>query len=350
MSENRSKHHRKDDDESAKHDERNRQRSSLKFMDADLKVIVGEDPSEGNKEGEREVYWHFRTILASQSGYVDTLLSTSLPTDSDSNPTQDYREITFPDITPSQWDRMIQFLIDPFALESMSVNDAIELAVLYDKYEFKTGIKICDDILCKKAVIKVRKLAVNTFNGIIKPFNSTNVHDPSDVDQCVQAIVLSERINLRKTFYWGRMWLFSIFVKLNSDGPVAGFPLTASQITQLVPTIIKDNQLKYVTDHETSFIGHNEIQEYLNGCGEEIGLRLKDEIRIDGRTTDITNPMFPDFFIAMHEKNFVQESSSCVKVLYPDDVDYPAAGAYIWEESNICYSTYDEDGQPLGFV
>jgi hypothetical protein len=84
------------------------------------------------------VYWYVSHVLASQSGYVDTLLSTRLPTNNDLNQSRDHKEITFPDIEPSQWERMLKFLADPY---SMSEKDAFELVVLYDKYTSKTELK-----------------------------------------------------------------------------------------------------------------------------------------------------------------------------------------------------------------
>jgi hypothetical protein len=121
--------HRKDDEKVAVSHERKRKRGSLRSVDADIKVIVGQEIVGGNKNNnnrdeKREVYWHFSQTLVSQSSYVDALLSTRLP-----NPSQDQKEIIFPDIEPSQWERMMQFLSDPY---SMTVEDAFELVSLYE--------------------------------------------------------------------------------------------------------------------------------------------------------------------------------------------------------------------------
>lgn len=83
---------------------------------------------------ERRSYWCFYSqILASQSRYVDTLLSTPLPTNNEKNPTNDYKEIVFPGTTFSQWERMMRFLTDPLAHDAIAVEDAMELAPIYDK-------------------------------------------------------------------------------------------------------------------------------------------------------------------------------------------------------------------------
>jgi hypothetical protein len=57
------------------------------------------------------------------------------------------RTITFPDIRPSTWDKMITFLDDPLASRDMNIKHVKELALLYDKYEFDLGCKLCDRVI-----------------------------------------------------------------------------------------------------------------------------------------------------------------------------------------------------------
>lgn len=70
-----------------------------------------------------------------------------------------------------------------------------------------------------------------------------NPGDHSKVDIGVQVIVVSERKNLRKTFFLGRVWLGEVFRLVKEDGAEAGVPLTAIQIKQLLPKIVKDGKL-----------------------------------------------------------------------------------------------------------
>jgi len=93
-------------------------------------------------------FWHYSQLLASQCRYVATILSAQIR-NAERN-SDDFRTITFPDIAPSQWERMVRFLNDP---KSIKVEDATELARLYDRYDFPIGIEICDEILSEKAVL-----------------------------------------------------------------------------------------------------------------------------------------------------------------------------------------------------
>ena len=152
-------------DESAERDAQKRKRSSLRSIEADLKVIVGrKDADEDNdkrgedkenKESTYEVFWEFSQSLAAQSEYVNTFLATSLHTSNDSAPHKDHNEIVFEDITPSQWKLMMRFINNPLAFTEMEVHEAVDVAPLFDKYEFANGVKLCDEVLFKKVDFEV---------------------------------------------------------------------------------------------------------------------------------------------------------------------------------------------------
>ena len=114
-----------------------RRRSSLRSVEADLKVIVGGEVAgeNGMIESEEKVYWHYSPTVASQSGYVDAFLSTHLPTEmNDKDDTSsDYKEISFPDVSPSQWERMIRFVNDPLALQSISPKVTVEPQTIFGR-------------------------------------------------------------------------------------------------------------------------------------------------------------------------------------------------------------------------
>ena len=99
--------------------------------------------------------------------------------------------------TPSQWEHMMGLLTDPSELRSMAIEDVMELAFLYNRYGFRTGVKLCDDVLFEKV----------PFDATTPEFCQGRKHNPSDFSQCVQTIVISEKTNLRMTFHRGRMWL-----------------------------------------------------------------------------------------------------------------------------------------------
>lgn len=324
----------KDDDETIEQEQRDkkkRRESSLRSIEADLKVIVGGDPMEDHNSGTIQVYWYVSSVLASQSGYVDTYLSTSVPTNNDSNPSKnDHTEIHFSDITPSQWERMMRFLTNPLALESMTIEDAIELALLYDQYEFPIGIKICDDVLYKKTFFQT--------SGNPRVMCHRTSPDPQTVDRFVKIIILSLTINLRKTFYWGRIWLNSVLESAFEYDAVEYFPLTKAQIRRLVPVIIRDQELSETADYKmptNCYTDDNKvIKEYLDGGEEEIGhdiLETISNISHPYSEVDITNPLFPDLFLANMENSFnfavALRRVPRIKVVLPVGA-HPASGYY----------------------
>ena len=65
----------------------------LKSAEPDLEVVVGQGD-------EMRTYHHHSILLASYSDYVDTMLSVPMRE-------QETRRITFPDITPANWDKIM---------------------------------------------------------------------------------------------------------------------------------------------------------------------------------------------------------------------------------------------------
>ena len=112
-------------------DERDGKR--LRSSEPDLKVILG--------SGEEEtVQWYHSQTLASKSKYIDTMLAVPMRERED-------RVISFPDIKPNVWAKMMKFLDDPIASREMNAKDATEVVVFYDKYEFVDGRRLCLHII-----------------------------------------------------------------------------------------------------------------------------------------------------------------------------------------------------------
>ena len=65
----------------------------LKSAEPDLEVVVGQGD-------DMRTYHHHSVLLASYSDYVDTMLSVPMRE-------QETRRITFPDITPANWDKIM---------------------------------------------------------------------------------------------------------------------------------------------------------------------------------------------------------------------------------------------------
>ena len=104
------------------------------FGSPDLEVTVGKND---------RLYRYHSFILASQSLYVDTLLSSPA-----ARQEQEKGRISFPDVEVETWEKMIRFL-SPGAVQP-TFTDMLEIVPLYDKYQFLDGLSYLDDILCKK--------------------------------------------------------------------------------------------------------------------------------------------------------------------------------------------------------
>ena len=65
----------------------------------DLKIIVG-------SKDNQQIFYHHALVLAVHSDYVDAMLANEW-TGSES------RELTFPDIDPAVWEKMLALLQDP---------------------------------------------------------------------------------------------------------------------------------------------------------------------------------------------------------------------------------------------
>mmetsp|Transcript_8341 Transcript_8341/g.18057 ORF Transcript_8341/g.18057 Transcript_8341/m.18057 type:complete len:403 (+) Transcript_8341:81-1289(+) len=101
------------------------------FGSPDLEVTIG--------KSERLYHYHALS-LASQSLYVDTLLSSPAATRE-----QEKWRISFPEITVEIWEKMIKFL-EP-RKECPTLDDLEEIIPFYDQFQFHGGLGYCDVIL-----------------------------------------------------------------------------------------------------------------------------------------------------------------------------------------------------------
>ncbi len=246
-------------------------RHPLRSTEADLRVIVQDE------DGNREVFRHYSQILAFHSGYVDTLLSTCLGTHNDDlNESKEYTEIVIPDVTPFQWKQMMYFLENPY---DMTVDAVFELVSFYDQYGFQGGLKICDGVLCEKALV----LNFNTSNdwrhGLpLRLGLQQIVYIDSMLDKAVRAIVTSHSMGLKKTFYWGRAWLKFLFADILISR-FSGFPLADHHIKKLEPVFERDAELTHYTDviGDCDYLDDKRVTDYLRDeHREELGLGLRD--------------------------------------------------------------------------
>ena len=103
------------------------------FGSPDLAVTVGE---------EEHLYNYHSLILASQSLYVDTILSSPA-----ARTEQEKGRISFPDITRETWEKMMMYLLP--TRKFPSTDDLVEILPFYDKYQFLDGLAYCDEMLAE---------------------------------------------------------------------------------------------------------------------------------------------------------------------------------------------------------
>ncbi len=305
---------------------RKRRRTSLRSVEADLKVIVGQDTGEEDEGRETKVFWHFSQILATQSRYVDNVLSTTINTGNDSNPSKHYKEIVFDGIRPEQWEGMMRFITNPLAFRSMTMSDAIELAPLYAKYEFPIGVQICDEVLG---------------TVFMKVHNSFELEKQNTI---IDAIVLAKDINLKKAFHCGRLWIkrgFEVFDRTS----LLCFPFKATHINRLVPIIIRDGELQMHSDvFGDRKIDVDAMMEHLDEGGDEVRVNLIgciDRYAHADDLADLTNPMFASLLFANMEISFARRCSQ-IQTIYavfdePQE-PHPASGSYFLNRDTGNYS------------
>ena len=220
-------------------DEEDREQESLRSKTADLKVIIGgaeeevvlarKEKKPKSKQYQQKVFWHFSQVLASQSRYVDTLLSNPLKAvataaaatgspatattrskkkqrrssnshedNDDKDDASDYKVIAFPDIAPALWEKMMEYITSPASILSMSPTKAMQLIVPYDKYEFTTGIELCDTIMSNYIEKKVKTHKSRFYSSL------------DDGDRIIKMIVMGHEKNLNQTINIGMYWFYEL--------------------------------------------------------------------------------------------------------------------------------------------
>ena len=110
----------------------------LKSAEPDLEVVVGQGD-------DTRTYRHYSIVLASYSDYIDTMLSVPMRE-------QETRRITFPDITPANFDKimMMHQINGRRELRSFAnKEEAPVLLPLLDKYQFIDALGAWDALLAK---------------------------------------------------------------------------------------------------------------------------------------------------------------------------------------------------------
>jgi hypothetical protein len=197
--------------------------------------------------------------MATHSNYVDAMLATPM------KESKGCYEISFPDIAPSTWESMLRYLEGPMEARLMTVEDTMEVAPLYDKYDFGNGCRLCDQVLLKEYFQDNKKIL-------------------SNLDCIVDAVLLADAANLIEAKNVGVAWLYKTFHFSTDDPTDGGIIFTENQIRKLVPLLIKEDNLYLIV--ESIFHGSD-----VNGGS---GIKSKEDLR---------SPLFP-WALVMAYKSF----------------------------------------------
>jgi hypothetical protein len=199
------------------------ERKRLRSSEPDLKISVGAND-------EAVDYWYHSSVMATHSNYIDAMLAT---------PMQESKayEISFPDIAPTTWESMLKFLEGPMEARLMTIEDAMEVALEYDKYDFRKGCQLCDQVL-KEYFQDKKKILAN-------------------LSCFVDAVLLANAANLEEAKKVGLEWLRQTLG--SRDSQTGGIIFTENHIRKLVPLIIKEDALfQIITSVIAScFSGHD---------------------------------------------------------------------------------------------
>ena len=190
-----------------------REEKRLRSCEPDLKVILG------SGEGE-SIQWYHTPTLASKSKYIDTMLAVPMKESTDS-------VISFPDITPDIWAKMLKFLDNPIAVREMTAKDAVEIVAFYDKYEFVEGVKLCSYVM-------MDYLSDDSLDKMEKSFSLDN----DNIDLIVNSVVTAHKANLEDVYKKGMKYILDKFkspAELGFLTPYGRLMFTESHLEKLAP-------------------------------------------------------------------------------------------------------------------
>jgi hypothetical protein len=198
------------------------ERKKLKSCEPDLKITVG-----GAVDGSDAVdYWYHASVMAIHSNYIDTMLASGMK---ESNT----YEVSFPDIPPATWDSMMKFLDKPLAIHLMKVEDVMEVAPWYDKYDFPEGRELSGHILKKYFEVMLNtEIPGDDLDAEI----DAEIHG-DDLDFFIDAILLVDALHLDDVKNAGVRWIEEVI----SDAEKLIF--SRDHIAKLAPLMAKEDSL-----------------------------------------------------------------------------------------------------------
>jgi hypothetical protein len=184
----------------------------LRSSEPDLVVVVGDE--------EKEYHYHSQ-VMAAHSKVIDAMLSSSM------RESQTGR-IKFPDLSAKVWESMIYFLHPP-AARQMTVQDALQVAAAYDKYDFCAGVECCDQVF------------VELFRTLMPHGQYDLKKKPDDLNQLIDVFLLADVANLKQTKERAVQYFKGA---LNSDLGHGKLMFCENQIKKLAPLVAKEQLLE----------------------------------------------------------------------------------------------------------
>jgi hypothetical protein len=230
-------------------------RKRLKSSEPDLKITVGgnltatatatdDDDVDVNEKKHAVEYWYHSIIMANHSNYIDAMLASPM------KESKTY-EISFPGIAPSTWEAMMKFLEGPIAVRLMTAKDVMEVAPVYDQYDFHQGRELCGHVL--------------------KEYFEDEEKILSDLDAFIDAILLADAVHLDEAKRVGRIWLMDALQETRILVGTTAF--TTGHMKKLAPLIAKEESLFDV---------------------------VKSSLRCVETKEDILSPLFPHLFVTTY--------------------------------------------------
>jgi len=198
----------------------------LKSVHADLKIVVGggggaatgssEEEGGGGGGSMMKTFRYPTAIMANHSEFIDTKLANwSNNNDGDGI----VGEISFPDIDPAVWVKMIGFLEDPVKARNMTVQDALEVVQFYTQYIFPKGCALCSDVM------------------VIYLVTADDSTTP-DLDLCIDMIVAAKNHNLVEVYNAAVEYFVGKFERIETRKM-----FTRNHLVKLASVIAEDESL-----------------------------------------------------------------------------------------------------------
>jgi hypothetical protein len=196
-----------------------KKKAKLQSSEPDLRVIVQcparnkEDPNKEEEDDDKEEeqllekeYHMYADVLATQSDFVDTALSTEMKE-------KQTRTIHFQCESPALFDKAMLYLTDYQAAKNATAMDVLKVVGFYHMYQFHEGLAFADEKICER-VEKAEKHCLRCCYDELRGL------DHSFFEHSVEAIVVANKLGLEKSGKAAIEFINSAFALFDRwDGP-----------------------------------------------------------------------------------------------------------------------------------